>query len=96
MLSSARSSGLFGLVGLLLALAPFLPTSAHDTSGSRYTLDGKPLPSDWIYGCATSAYQIEGAWNVSGKGVSIWDTFAHDKGKGHVANGDTGDVAVDF
>lgn len=45
------------------------------------------------WGTATSAYQIEGAWNEEGKGPSIWDPYAHSPGK--IRNGDTGDVAND-
>src|SRR5262245_1488283 len=52
-----------------------------------------PFPKDFFWGTATSAYQIEGAWNEDGKGPSIWDTFAHTPGK--IKNGDTGDVAND-
>jgi beta-glucosidase len=51
------------------------------------------FPKDFVWGCAASAYQVEGAWNEDGKGPSIWDTFVHTPG--HVANGETGDVAVD-
>ena len=51
------------------------------------------FPKDFIWGAATSSYQIEGAANVDGRGASIWDTFCKTPGK--VANGDTGDVAND-
>ncbi len=51
------------------------------------------FPQGFIWGCASSAYQVEGAWNEDGKGPSIWDTFVHTQGK--IANGETGDVAVD-
>ena len=51
------------------------------------------FPKDFIWGAATAAYQIEGAAKEDGKGLSVWDTFAHTQGK--VANGETGDVACD-
>jgi beta-glucosidase len=46
-----------------------------------------------MWGSATASYQIEGAFDEDGRGVSIWDTFS--KTPGRVANGDTGDVACD-
>jgi beta-glucosidase len=49
---------------------------------------------DFLWGVATSAYQIEGAYNVDGRGPSIWDTFSHTEGK--VKNNETGDIACDF
>ena len=49
---------------------------------------------DFTWGVAHASYQVEGAWNVDGKGPSIWDTFTH--GGGRVRNKDTGDVACDF
>lgn len=52
-----------------------------------------PFPKKFIWGCAASAYQIEGAWNEDGKGPSIWDTFVHTPG--HITNSETGDLAVD-
>ena len=47
----------------------------------------------FVWGAATSSYQIEGAVAEDGRGPSIWDTFAATPGK--VDNGDTGAVAAD-
>jgi beta-glucosidase len=51
------------------------------------------FPPDFLWGTATSAYQIEGSPLADGAGPSIWHRFAHTAGKTH--NGDTGDVACD-
>lgn len=51
------------------------------------------FPKNFLWGVATSAYQIEGAWNEDGKGESIWDRFV--RWQAHVLNGDTGDIACD-
>lgn len=48
---------------------------------------------DFLFGVATSAYQIEGAAAQDGRKPSIWDAFSHMPGR--VRNGDTGDVACD-
>jgi beta-glucosidase len=51
------------------------------------------FPSDFVWGVATAAYQVEGAANEGGRGPSIWDTFSHTAGLSR--NGDTGDIACD-
>ena len=51
------------------------------------------FPADFRWGCATAAYQIEGAVQEDGRGQTNWDVFSHTPGK--VANNDTGDVACD-
>jgi beta-glucosidase len=49
--------------------------------------------SRFTWGVSTSSYQIEGAANEDGRGLSIWDTYSRLPGK--IKNGDTGDVACD-
>ncbi|MGC8765951.1 MAG: GH1 family beta-glucosidase [Brevinematia bacterium] len=51
------------------------------------------FPDGFLWGTATSSYQIEGAWNEDGKGLSNWDVFSHKKGK--IKDNTTGDVACD-
>jgi beta-glucosidase len=51
------------------------------------------FPEDFLWGCATSAYQIEGSPLADGAGPSIWQRFTHTPNL--VRNGDTGDVACD-
>ena len=51
------------------------------------------FPSDFLWACATAAYQIEGGANEDGRKPSVWDTFSHTPGK--TFQGDTGDVADD-
>lgn len=50
---------------------------------------------DFLWGTATAAYQIEGAWNVDGKSPSVWDHMAH-KRPGKIKTRENGDIACDF
>jgi beta-glucosidase len=51
------------------------------------------FPHNFLWGAASAAYQVEGAWNKDGRGESIWDRFSHIAG--NVSNGDTGDITCD-
>jgi beta-glucosidase len=51
------------------------------------------FPRDFLWGAATSAYQVEGSPLADGAGPSNWHRFAHTPGM--TANGDTGDLACD-
>lgn len=51
------------------------------------------FPAGFLWGAATSAYQVEGSPLADGAGPSNWHRFAHTPGR--TANGDTGDVACD-
>lgn len=53
----------------------------------------RAFPSDFLFGVATAAYQIEGAAHEDGRTDSIWDAFARIPGA--VAGGDSGEVACD-
>ncbi|MFD7340647.1 GH1 family beta-glucosidase [Streptomyces violascens] len=56
-------------------------------------IDLAAFPHGFLWGTATSAYQIEGAVAEDGRSPSIWDTFSHTPGK--IDNDDHGDVACD-
>jgi beta-glucosidase len=72
------------------AAAASLPRSATAQPPAPHSLQ---FPQGFLWGCATSAYQIEGAVAVDGRGPTIWDTFAHAPGR--IYQGGTGDIADD-
>ena len=64
----------------------------HQLNTPRFS--SRDFGTDFLWGAACASYQVEGAWNIDGKGPSVWDTFTHKKGKVH--NNEHGDEASDF
>lgn len=70
----------------------FPNTATFSTSGE--TLNSNNFPEDFLFGVATAAYQIEGAWNEDGKGENIWDNFTHGHPE-YIEDNSSGDIACD-
>nr|BAJ93784.1 predicted protein [Hordeum vulgare subsp. vulgare] len=75
-----------GMVMLLAALAILAPAARG--------LDRAEFPPGFLFGAATSSYQIEGAYLEDGKGLSNWDVFTHTQSR-EINDGRNGDVADD-
>ena len=86
--------GLGATAATLAAMGKASPVAAAPGPATR-TPAGVDLrfPDDFVWGCATAAYQIEGAVREDGRGQTNWDVYAHTTGK--IADGKTGDVACD-
>nr|GMD80832.1 beta-glucosidase 44-like [Ipomoea batatas] len=80
---------------LLLLLLVLSTVSSLVQCNKSSELSRKSFPVGFVFGTATSAYQVEGATDIHkyGRGPSIWDTFI--KTPGLEPNNATGDVAVD-
>ena len=63
------------------------------SAAGRGAAEALSFPADFQWGCATAAYQIEGAVKEDGRGETVWDVYAHTPGK--TTDGGTGDVACD-
>ncbi|KAG9450202.1 hypothetical protein H6P81_010167 [Aristolochia fimbriata] len=66
---------------------------ARGEASKNESIGRRDFPKGFIFGTASSAYQYEGAAKLDGRGQSIWDTFVLYSGR--IADGSSGDVAVD-
>ena len=87
-----RIAGWSALGMSMLSTGPGLAQSDAD-SGTRSRTTSSGFPNDFLWGTATSAYQIEGAVNEDGRGPSIWDRFSHTPGT--ISDHSNGDTATD-
>ncbi|HEX4410743.1 MAG TPA: GH1 family beta-glucosidase [Xanthobacteraceae bacterium] len=85
---------LIKLAGAGALVANATPANAKTADHTQTPYEhARVLPQGFLWGTATAAYQVEGAWQEDGKGESIWDRFVRTPGR--IANNDTGDVALD-
>lgn len=79
---------------LLGASAATIPNLAFAHLFQTSDISASDFGADFQWGCATAAFQTEGAWQHMGKGLSIWDKFTHTEGNVH--SGENAEVASDF
>ncbi|XP_014518767.1 beta-glucosidase 47 [Vigna radiata var. radiata] len=71
----------------------FLSSAVSHSLSLKEDSNSSPFPPNFLFGTASSSYQIEGAYLADGKGLNNWDVFTHKPGT--VADGSNGDVADD-
>ncbi|KAK9092104.1 hypothetical protein Syun_027015 [Stephania yunnanensis] len=93
MTQKMKFSRAFHALFLINFISHFVCTLGDSTSHRGSTEAVSPFPSEFLFGVATSAYQVEGAVVSDGKGLNNWDAFSHKSGS--ILDGTNGDVADD-
>ncbi|KAF6165137.1 hypothetical protein GIB67_000721, partial [Kingdonia uniflora] len=76
---------------LLLAIV-LVMLEIHGCFAEGPEINRKSFPKGFVFGTASASYQYEGAVKEGGRGVTVWDTFAHTFGK--IIDFSNGDVTV--
>jgi beta-glucosidase len=92
-MSGKFSRRAFARLAGLSALGVAAPAGAAERAQESDRHAPGSFPKNFLWGTATSSYQIEGAVNEDGRGPSIWDVFSHTPGK--IEDGTNGDRAND-
>ncbi|KAJ0973084.1 hypothetical protein J5N97_021043 [Dioscorea zingiberensis] len=71
-----------------------VPVQTSPETEASVAFGRKSFPPGFVFGAATAAYQIEGAWNEGGRGPSIWDTFTQQHPE-KISDRSNANVAVD-
>ena len=91
-----RAAGLVGVSAVAATTLAGCADSKGAGADSQLANDSalaRQFPNGFTWGVGTSAYQIEGAYNVGGRKPSIWDTYCRISGK--IVGNANGDVACD-
>ncbi|WPO40342.1 GH1 family beta-glucosidase [Tardiphaga sp. 42S5] len=86
-------AGAAGALAAGLAVPPGKAEAQTVSATPAMLANDRRFPADFVWGTATSAYQIEGAVAAEGRGPSIWDSYSNTPNK--IRGGGNGDRAVD-
>ncbi|XP_034674012.1 beta-glucosidase 44-like [Vitis riparia] len=91
-----KKKGAWAVLWVIVVIQCVADAGEHNEESLIFNTHGlsrESFPKGFVFGTATSAYQVEGMADKDGRGPSIWDVFI--RKPGIVANNGTGEVAVD-